>query len=107
EGSLSEQHQVLPKTSGFVQIAKLLPDGWGANFGMRRSEYTTSGVNTLVAGAERYWGDWRAAYTLYSGRPDGGPSAETHRLQLTRFYGDRSSVGLSYSFGREIENVGP
>lgn len=107
EGSVSEQHQVLPKGAAFAQIAKLLPYGWGLNLGMRRSEYTTSGVNMLVAGAERYWGNWRAAYTLYSGRPDGGPSAESHRLQLTHFYGERSSVGIAYTFGREVENVGP
>jgi YaiO family outer membrane protein len=107
EGSVSEQHQVLPKGSAFVQIAKLLPYGWGLNLGMRRSEYTTSGVNMLVAGAERYWGDWRAAYTLYSGRPDGGPSAESHRFQLAHYYGERSSIGIAYTFGREVENVGP
>jgi len=107
EGSLSEQHQVLPKSSAFAQIAKQLPYGWGLNLGLRRSEYTTSGVSMLVAGAERYWGDWRAAYTLYAGRPDGGPSAEAHRLQLVRYYGERSSVRIAYTFGEEVENVGP
>jgi YaiO family outer membrane protein len=107
EGSLSEQHQVLPKGSAFAQIAKQLPYAWGLNLGLRRSEYTTSGVTMLVAGAERYWGDWRGAYTLYSGRPDGGPSAEAHRFQLTRYYGERSYIGASYTFGREVENIGP
>lgn len=107
EGSVSEQHQVLPKGSAFVQITKLLPYGWGLNLGLRRSEYTSSGVSMLVAGAERYWGDWRAAYTLYSGKPDGAPSAESHRLQLSRYYGERSYVGIAYTFGREVENVGP
>ena len=107
EGSLSEQHQVLPKGSAFAQIAKLLPYGWGLNLGLRRSEYTSSGVSMLVAGAERYWGDWRGAYTLYSGKPDGAPSAESHRFQLVRYYGERSYVGIAYTFGREVENVGP
>ena len=107
EGSLSEQHQVLPKGSAFAQVSKLLPYGWGLNVGLRRSEYTTSGVSMLVAGAERYWGNWRGAYTLYSGRPDGGPSAEAHRFQLSHYYGERSSIGVAYTFGQEVENVGP
>jgi YaiO family outer membrane protein len=107
EGSVSEQHQVLPKGSAFAQVFKQLPDGWGLNLGLRRTEYTTSGVSMLVAGGERYWGNWRGAVTVYSGRPDGASSAESYRFQLNRYYGDHSYVGVSYTFGREVENVGP
>jgi YaiO family outer membrane protein len=107
EGSASPEHQVLARGSAFAQILKTLPDGWGLNLGARRSEFTTNGVNLLVAGAERYWGDWRAGVTVYSGQPDGAPSAESYRFQLTRYYGDRSYAGVSYTFGREVENVGP
>lgn len=107
EGSASEQHQVLPRGSAFAQVFKQLPEGWGLNLGLRRSEYTSNGVSVLVAGGERYWGDWRGAVTVYSGKPDGAPSAESYRFQLVRYYGEHSYVGASYTFGREVENVGP
>jgi YaiO family outer membrane protein len=98
---------VLPRGSAFAQVFKSLPQGWGLNLGYRRSEYTSNGVDMLVAGGERYWGDWRGAVTVYSGKPDGAPSAESYRFQLTRYYADRSYVGIGYTFGREVENVGP
>lgn len=107
EGSYSAQHQVLPKYSAFAQLSKQLSDGWGVSLGIRRSEYTSNGVRMVVASAERYWGDWRGAVTVYSGKPDGAPWAEAYRFQLTRYYGDRSYAGIGYSFGRENENVGP
>jgi len=107
EGSYSAQHRVLPKYSAFAQVSKQLSDGWGVNLGFRRSEYTSDDVRMVVAGVERYWGDWRGAVTVYSGKPDGAPWAEAYRFQLTRYYGDRSYAGISYTFGRENENVGP
>jgi YaiO family outer membrane protein len=107
EGTASPQHQVLARGSALAQIFKSLPEGWGLNLGYRRSEFTTNGVNLFLAGAERYWGNWRGGVTVYSGQPDGAPSAESYRFQLTRYYGERSYVGVSYAFGREVENVGP
>ena len=85
----------------------LLQICWGLGMGARHSEYTLSGSHVLSAFAERYWGNFRGAYTLYSGRPEGASSAASHRLQLNYYYADRSSVGLSYTNGREVENVGP
>ena len=86
---------------------KSLPGGWGIALGLRRSEYNTSSVNITSLLAERYWDNFRGAYTLYSGRPDGASSAASHRFQLSYYYGDRNSIGLSYTTGREVENTGP
>lgn len=107
EASVSQQHQVLPKYSLFGQLFRTLPEGWVLSLGLRRSAYTASGVNLTVAGIERYWGNFRGSYTLYSGRPDGAPSGQAHRFQLNYYYGERSTVGLSIAAGREVENVGP
>lgn len=108
EASASQQHQVLPRYSVFGQLAKQLGEGWGASFGLRHSEYNASGVNLLVAGAERYWGSYRGAYTLYAGRPEGAASTGVaHRLQLNYYYGERSSIGVAAAAGREVENLGP
>jgi len=107
EVSVSPTHEVLARNSVYGQIQKNLPGGWGLGFGVRHNEYTLVSSNVVSAMAERYWGNFRGAYTLYSGRPEGASSAASHRLQLNYYYSDRSTVGLSYTDGREVENVGP
>ena len=64
-------------------------------------------MNILVGTVERYWGNWRGAYTVYSGRPEGAASGAAHRFQLNYYYGQRSSAGISVTTGKEVENVGP
>lgn len=107
ELSLSPTHEVLPRYSLYGQAQKSLPGGWGVGMGLRRSEYTLTGVNILSLVGERYWGNFRGAYTLYSGRPEGTASASSHRFQLSYYYADHSAIGLSYSTGRQVEDVGP
>ena len=107
EASVSPSHHVSPKYSLFGQLHKALGSGWGVEAGVRHSEYEHSAVDILSATAERYWGNWRVAYTLYAGRPQGAASGTAHRLQLTRYYHERNSIGVSYTTGREVENVGP
>ena len=107
EASASGQHNVLPKTSVFGQLSRTLPDGWGLSAGLRHSEYTASRVNLLVLGAERYFGDFRAGYTLYAGRPEGAQTGLAQRFALSYYYGEGSFAGISVTGGREVENVGP
>jgi YaiO family outer membrane protein len=107
EGSASPDHNVLPRYTAYGQLHRNLGSGWGAAAGYRHTEYTASGVGIASVLLERYWAGWRAAYSLYSGRPEGASSAPSHRFQLEAHYGDRDRVGLSYTTGRESENVGP
>ncbi|MBM3341897.1 MAG: YaiO family outer membrane beta-barrel protein [Betaproteobacteria bacterium] len=107
EGSLSPAHEVLPKFTLGAQIQKLLPLGLIAGVGYRHNEYTRSQSALRTFSLERYWGDFRGAYMLFSGKPEGGGSAPAHRFQLNYYYGENvSSVGLSFTTGREVENVG-
>jgi YaiO family outer membrane protein len=107
EASVSPTHRVLPGTSLFGELHKRLPGGWGAGLALRHGEYNQTGTQIASLLVERYWDSFRGAYTLYSARPEGASSASSHRLQLSYYYGDRSSIGLSVSTGREVENVGP
>ena len=107
EASVSPSYHVLPKYALFGQLQKALGGGWGASLGLRHSEYERSVVDVLSTTAERYWGNWRGAYTVYAGRPQGAASASAHRFQLTHYYGDHNFVGVDYTTGREVENVGP
>ncbi len=103
----SPTHEVLARYSVYGQVQKMLPGGWGIGLGLRHNEYSLIGTNVASLEAERYWGNFRGAYTLYSGRPEGASSASSHRFQLAYYYADRSSVSLSYSTGREVEYIGP
>jgi YaiO family outer membrane protein len=107
EASASADHRVLARHSVFGQLSRRLPGGWNLSAGLRHSEYTNSGVNLLVLGTERYWGDFRAGYTLYAGRPESAQTGVAHRLSFSYYYGEGSSVGISGTAGREVENVGP
>lgn len=107
EGNLSPTHNVLAKYSALVQLFRSFPGGWVAGLGLRHTEYTASTVNMAVFTAERYWSSLRAAYTFYSSRLEDAGSTPAHRFQLDHYYGERSSVGLSYTTGRESESVGP
>ena len=87
------------------QFERMLPGGWGIGLGLRRNDYRTAASNALSLSAERQWGDFRGAYTLISGLPE-GQSTESHRFQLSYQYAARSSVGLAYTNGREMDYLG-
>lgn len=104
----SPEHNVLPKASIFGQLLWQAGAGWVASGGLRHAEYTDTGIDVLIGSVERYWGSFRAGYTVYNGRPEGADSATAHRLSLDHYYyGERSSIGVSVTGGREVENVGP
>lgn len=107
EGSHSSDPDVLPASSIYAQLAWASGSGWVLSAGARHVEYTRSDANVLVAGVERYWGSFRAAYTLYNGRPEGAGSATAHRATFDYYYGEHSRVGVGVTGGREVENVGP
>ena len=110
------------------QVSHQLGAGWNMQAGVRHSEigvtlpesFTSSSLGLsslppptrgLTAGAdlgvltlERFWSNYRGAYTVASGRADGGSTATSHRVQFDYFYDTRSSVGLSYTIGRSFES---
>lgn len=107
EASYAPEFRVLPRYSAFAWLHRALPYGFGAALGFRHSEFRKSDTNLLVGDLERYWGNWRGAYTLYVGRPEGATAGAAHRFQVNYYYGERSNVGASVTFGEEVENVGP
>lgn len=107
EGSASPTSRILPKWSAFGQIERNFSKGWNASVGYRRTAYRAAKVNLINAGAERYWRNWRAAYTLYVSSLENGGSRASHRVQLDRYYGERAnSVGVGIAAGSELESLG-
>jgi YaiO family outer membrane protein len=107
EASSAPQHRVLPRYSVFAQMRRALPAGWGAALGYRYSEYNDTRASTLVVDLERYFGSFRGAYTLYLGHTPDAPTVAAHRFLLAYYYGERNSVGASFTFGEEVANLGP
>ncbi len=107
EGSLSPSHNVLPSWSAMGQLYRDLGGGWGMQFGLRHREYTASTVDMDTLMIERYWEDYRAAYTATVSQISGAGSVWSHTLQINYYASDRSTVGLILSAGQEAESAGP
>lgn len=103
EAAASPLHELLPKYTLFSQVHRALPSGWGLGFGVRHSEYTFATSSLLALSAERHWGSFRSAYTLYSNRAEGSDLGSAHRFQVSYFYGERNTIGVAYTTGRDIE----
>jgi YaiO family outer membrane protein len=109
EASASPTHEVLPTWSVGMDAARVLSGGWVLHGGLTRTDYTTVGATLGTATVERYWGNYRAAYTAYLAKLDGQAVALNNRLAVDRYYGadQRSRLGLSLALGREVEGQGP
>jgi len=110
------------------QVARQFGNGWNMQAGVRHSDLGMSlpdstlantglGLSSMpaptrglisaadlgVVTLERFWSNYRGAYTVASARSDTGSTATSHRVQLDYFYDPRSSVGLSYTVGRSFQ----
>ncbi len=94
-----------PRYTLATQFTHSLPGDWGVGFGLRQTDYGFATGNLLALSAERYFGNLRGAYTLYSNGANGGSFGAAHRFQVNYFYGERNVVGLAYTTGRDIENM--
>jgi len=101
-GSLGD---LLPRYTLSTSFTRALPGGWGLGFGVRQTEYNFATANLLSLSAERSFGSFRGAYTLYSSRADGAGLGNAHRFEVSYLYGERNTIGLSYTTGRDIDNV--
>lgn len=106
ESSVSPSHEVLPHWSVSGRIQRDLSDGWNVQLGLLHRKYTRVESDTGSLTFERYWSDYRAAYTLSTTRIDGGSPGYTHTVQADYFYDDRSFVGAFGYVGEELESLG-
>jgi YaiO family outer membrane protein len=107
EPSIHSLHDTLPRYTLHTHMTRRLPGGWGLGFGVRQTEYNFATTNLLALSAERSFGNFRGAYTLYSNRVEGSPNGSAHRFELSYLYGDRNTIGLAYTTGRDIDNIAP
>lgn len=106
EASYSPDHHVLAEWSLLGQLSLRAGAGWIASGGWRHNEYSASSARVLSGALERYFGPYRASYTIYNGKPQGAGSGSAHRVAFDYYYGEHSRLGTATTFGREVENVG-
>ncbi len=108
EAMYSPSHKYVGKFSATGEVEKVLKKGYVAHLGGKFTKHTTAEAATGYGILEKYWGNNRAAYTLYVTNLSNAGTAPTHRIQYNRYYGERvNSVGVAVSAGREHENLGP
>jgi YaiO family outer membrane protein len=106
EGSASPTHRVLAKNMGMAELIQPLGDGWVASFGGKQARYPNNTARSVWTGIEKYAGNFRYAYLLQIGRPDGAGWAPGHRVSASWYRGDLTFATLTLARGRELENVG-
>lgn len=107
EASMSPEHHVLPQDSLGAQLQKSFEGGWDVQAGLRHSNYTLAPVDLMRLTGERYWGNFRASYSLFMAKIDGAGAAPSHNGQFSYYFGERNYITFSYAQGRQVESLGP
>lgn len=106
EGTASTGN-VLPSYSAFGELSYASGQGWFEKLGAYHREYSANSVNAGEFTLERYWGPFRASYTLTAAQLNGQGTDVVHSAGFDYYYGPYSSVaGVRYQTGTDIENVG-
>ena len=94
----SIQDPYAPPSAMTGQVVRSFRSGLGIGLGLRQKQ---PGDNVFAVAVQQDWGALRGGYTLYSGRNEWSAATPAHRIQLALDYGNRNSIGLSYTAGRE------
>lgn len=103
ELAVSPSHNVLPAHALHLQLAQSLDHGFGAAVGLKHLTYNATAVDIADLTLERYFGDFRVAYTYLPSRSRTAGRAAVHRLQGGYFYAPSSSVQLILASGSEVD----
>lgn len=91
----------LPKWHADLRLQRRLPAGFLGAASVRRTEYDSTRVDRLALSGERYWGAWRAGYTLNITDVANAGTPVGHDLALDYFYNGLSYAGLRLTVGEE------
>jgi YaiO family outer membrane protein len=91
----------LPEWYADLRLQRRLPHGFLGAASVRRTHYETTRVDRLALNAERYWGAWRAGYTLNITDVANAGTPIGHDVALDYFYGGLSYAGLRLTAGEE------
>lgn len=105
QGSYSPTHRVLAKYSLGGAFQYEFTRGWLGHGGLKTTEFNDVRVNQGLLMLEHYFSNFSWAVALRPSRAF-GTGANSTELRGGYYYGDRNSVSISLSGGREASNVG-
>lgn len=97
----------LASTSWGGHVGRSFEHGWALDLRYRRREFDTATVSAWTATAEKYFGNFRAAYSLAFAHLHGATDALTHIGTLNWYRGENHSYGITLALGEEAEVVAP
>ncbi len=97
----------LPDSGYTAYAGRRFNQGWVGELRAQRRNYDTATVTIWSARAERYFSDYRGAYTLYVSRLHGLANAVSHAFTLDWYRSADFSAGVTIAFGDENEAIGP
>lgn len=104
----SPTYQFLPKWSLLGSAHYKMDDGFGAMFSFRRASYREQHNDIGSISLERYWGDFRLAYTLYISQLQDSPDPTfSHLGQVSYYYNDRDYIGFAIGGGQSAVSLAP
>jgi YaiO family outer membrane protein len=107
EADASNTHYVLPADSLYAGVQYASGGAFFEGLGLRHTDYDTASVNSAIFSLEHYWRDYRVSYSLSAANLGGWGTDVEHSAQFDRYYGKyNSSLGVGYTIGREVDNVG-
>ncbi len=104
EANASASHNMIPRHSELASLQFPLGNAFFLTGGMKHSEYTASNSLQEFGMIEKYFSDYRIAYTLTATQSH-GINEFGHRASLSRYYNEISYATLSLSSGTEVEQV--
>lgn len=108
EADYNPAHHFLPQWALQGSAHFRMNHGFGALFNFRHAGYSLLDTDTGSFGLERYWGNFRIAYTLYISQLQSAPAPTfSHLGQIAYFYGDRNQVGIAIGGGQQVMLLGP
>ncbi|MBI4290933.1 MAG: YaiO family outer membrane beta-barrel protein [Betaproteobacteria bacterium] len=99
----SDTHRVLARDSVHGQLAYALDGGWGVLAGFKHATYNTTSVDTADFTLERYFSNYRAAFTVLPAHSRTAGSAASYRLAFGYFYGDENRIQILFGIGTEVD----
>lgn len=96
-----------PNNGVAAHIGRPLAKGWGMDFRWAQKRYNTATVSTYTGLVEKYFGNYRAAYSLNASRLHGEQTSYAHLLALNWYMTDRTSFGIVAAAGEEAEVIVP
>lgn len=104
--TVSSSPNFLPDTELDLGINRRFDHGWVGGIRWRHRDYTSSPVDSFAAVVERYFGDYRVAYSLDSAHLS-SEHAIVHVVAASFYPESGFQLGVTLAAGEEIEMIAP